>query len=114
MDENQIRRSLAAAKRELETSARVPVPEVRRELSPSLPQGSRTVVLGDLQGDLQGLLVNLLSAGLISDEGKWIGGKSTFVQMGDILDRGPHSVQGRQRRPLAGEPRNFPSIELLG
>jgi len=48
----------------------------------------RIIAIGDLHGDFEVLLIALLKAKCINVKGKWIGGKTFVVQMGDILDRG--------------------------
>ncbi|MEE8583874.1 MAG: metallophosphoesterase [Acidobacteriota bacterium] len=49
----------------------------------------RIVAVGDVHGDLPGLRTILKEAGIIDAQGNWAGGTSTFVQTGDLLDRGP-------------------------
>lgn len=49
---------------------------------------SRTVAIGDLHGDLPHALKVLTIAGLIDSDTNWIGGETTLVQTGDIVDRG--------------------------
>ena len=51
------------------------------------PQG-RIVAIGDVHGSLSGLVAILKSTGLIDDAGHWAGGTTTFVQTGDLTDRG--------------------------
>jgi hypothetical protein len=46
------------------------------------------VAIGDLHGDYQATLKVLELAGLRDVDGQWIGGKTTVVQTGDVLDRG--------------------------
>ena len=47
------------------------------------------VAIGDVHGDLDDFVAILQHVGLIDKQNHWTGGKSTFVQVGDILDRGP-------------------------
>ncbi len=76
-----------------------------------------TFVVGDLHGDFEAYDAILQAAGLIDEEGDWTGGASTFVQIGDIPDRGPDSKKiiehirrlERQARRAGGE-----VIPLLG
>jgi Calcineurin-like phosphoesterase len=49
----------------------------------------RIVAVGDLHGDYDGFRAILASAGLIDAKGRWIGGKTHLVQIGDVPDRGP-------------------------
>jgi hypothetical protein len=51
----------------------------------------RVVVVGDVHGDNDALVSILRSAGLIDQRGRWTGGKTHLVQLGDLLDRGPDS-----------------------
>jgi calcineurin-like phosphoesterase family protein len=47
------------------------------------------VAIGDVHGDFDDFVTILRVTGLIDKENHWIGGKATFVQLGDLLDRGP-------------------------
>jgi len=49
--------------------------------------------LGDVHGELDGMLAMLLHAGLVDGKGLWKGGKKIFVQIGDIVDRGPYPLE---------------------
>ncbi len=52
--------------------------------------GTRAVVaIGDVHGDFDAFVAILQQVGLIDAEHHWIGGQATFVQVGDMLDRGP-------------------------
>lgn len=55
------------------------------------PQGDRIVAVGDVHGNLDGLTAILQKSGLIDRASRWIGGKATLVQVGDMVDRGPRS-----------------------
>lgn len=48
----------------------------------------RIVAVGDVHGSLEGLTAILEETGVIDPSGKWAGGSTTFVQVGDLLDRG--------------------------
>lgn len=48
----------------------------------------RIVAVGDVHGSLESLTLILEEAGIINASGKWVGGSTTFVQVGDLLDRG--------------------------
>jgi hypothetical protein len=50
---------------------------------------SRVVALGDVHGSLDGLPSVLRAASLVNGDGHWSGGTATFVQTGDVTDRGP-------------------------
>jgi hypothetical protein len=54
---------------------------------------SRIVAVGDLHGDYQAWLDIARDARLIDSKGHWAGGKTTLVQLGDILDRAPDSLK---------------------
>lgn len=51
----------------------------------------RIVAIGDVHGDWNQFTGALRSAGLIDKKNKWIGGKTHFVQTGDVPDRGPET-----------------------
>lgn len=48
----------------------------------------RLIAIGDLHGDLQKSKESLRLAGLIDGSDRWVGGSTTVVQIGDVLDRG--------------------------
>jgi hypothetical protein len=56
-------------------------------------QPKRIVAVGDLHGDYQAWLDIAHAAGLIDAAGHWSAGKTTLVQLGDILDRQPDSLK---------------------
>lgn len=49
---------------------------------------SRIVAVGDLHGDIKATRAALQLAGIIDNKDKWVGGRTIFVQTGDVLDRG--------------------------
>ena len=53
----------------------------------------RIVAVGDLHGDFKAWQDIARAAGIIDTRGHWAGGKTTLVQLGDILDRGPDSLR---------------------
>lgn len=53
----------------------------------------RIVVVGDLHGDFAAYQDIVTAAHLANRQGRWTGGKTIFVQMGDIADRGPDSLK---------------------
>ena len=58
------------------------------------PQAAqRIVAIGDLHGDYDAWRAIAGGAGLIDAKGRWIGGNTTLVQMGDVVDRGPDSLK---------------------
>jgi hypothetical protein len=57
-------------------------------LASSVTAGERVVAIGDIHGNYDGFVSILQRAGLVDEETHWIGGETTFVQTGDIFDRG--------------------------
>ncbi|KAK4750339.1 hypothetical protein SAY87_027788 [Trapa incisa] len=57
------------------------------------PPPDRLVAIGDLHGDLEKSQEAFRLAGLIDSNGKWIGGSTTVVQIGDVLDRGSEELK---------------------
>lgn len=57
------------------------------------PATERLVAIGDLHGDLEKTRQSLRLAGLVDESDKWIGGSTTVVQIGDILDRGGEELK---------------------
>jgi hypothetical protein len=55
-------------------------------------QPARIVAVGDLHGDYSAWLDIARNAGLIDRSGHWAGGRTTLVQLGDVLDREPESL----------------------
>src|SRR5438309_9213999 len=47
------------------------------------------VAIGDVHGDFDDFVTILQKAGLIDEHHHWTGGKTTFVLVGDLLERGP-------------------------
>jgi len=47
------------------------------------------VAIGDVHNDFDDFIGILRHTGLIDQQNHWAGGKTTFVQVGDLLDRGP-------------------------
>ena len=56
-------------------------------------QPARIVAVGDLHGDFKAWTDIARAAGLIDQRGRWAGGKTVLVQIGDIVDRGPDSLK---------------------
>jgi hypothetical protein len=57
------------------------------------PQASRIIAVGDLHGDYSAWLDIARAAGLIDARNHWAAGKTTLVQLGDVTDREPDSLQ---------------------
>ncbi len=56
--------------------------------APAQSLGS-VIAIGDVHGDFDNLVAILQHTGLIDQQKHWVGGKTTLVQVGDLLDRGP-------------------------
>lgn len=54
---------------------------------------SRVIVIGDLNGHLSVLHRTLEGLRVMSRDGRWIGGRSVVVQLGDVPNRGPQPRQ---------------------
>ncbi|XP_047334131.1 shewanella-like protein phosphatase 2 [Impatiens glandulifera] len=67
-----------------------PVPSLSKS---SYPSPERLVAIGDLHGDLQKSKLAFRLAGLIDTSDRWIGGSTTVVQIGDVLDRGDDEIK---------------------
>lgn len=94
--------------------------EVQADLlrPPTVGQGSvapRVVAIGDLHGDLRATQAVLRLAGLMDDKGHWAGGKTVFVQTGDVLDRGDDEpeILALLWRLQEEAPRSGGRVELL-
>lgn len=57
----------------------------------------RLVAVGDVHGDFDEFCLILKRAGLVDGQNHWIGGNTTLVQTGDLVDRGP---KGREAMDL--------------
>lgn len=53
----------------------------------------RIVAIGDIHGDYDNYMAVLRGSGLVDDRGKWTGGKTHLVQVGDLPDRGPDTLK---------------------
>jgi hypothetical protein len=67
-----------------------------------LPAGAATtppnstpllVAVGDVHGDFEDFCSILQRVGLIDERRQWTGGNTTFLQLGDLIDRGPKPRQ---------------------
>ena len=47
------------------------------------------IAIGDVHGDFDDFCAILRKVGLIDEQHRWTGGKTVFVQTGDLIDRGP-------------------------
>ena len=57
----------------------------------ALTTTDRVVAIGDVHGGFDQFTAILKEAGIVDKNRKWAGDKTTFVQTGDIVDRGPDS-----------------------
>ena len=80
----------------------------------------RRIVIGDIHGELYGLQQILQNAGLMDANGKWIGNDSILIQTGDVIDRGPHSLESvallkslQKEAPKGSVVRLFGNHELM-
>lgn len=60
---------------------------------PAKAEPSRIVAVGDLHGDWEAWQAIARGAGLVDPRGRWRGGRTVLVQLGDIVDRGPDSLR---------------------
>lgn len=75
---------------------------------------TRVICIGDLHGDYQVFLRVLKMCKLINDEGNWIGGATTLIQMGDTLDgKRPGVYIEREFINIPGELQIFEKIIKL-
>ncbi len=57
----------------------------------SVPSAPRVVAVGDIHGDYDAFRTILSASGVSESRGRWTGGDTILVQMGDLADRGPDS-----------------------
>jgi hypothetical protein len=75
------------------------------------------VAVGDLHGDYEAYAAILGEAGLIDARGKWTGGKTILVQLGDVPDRGPDTrkiVERLMKLEKAAKKKGGRVIALVG
>ncbi len=60
-------------------------------------EGARIVAVGDLNGADDALEAILRGTRLVDARGRWIGGSSELIQMGDIFNRGPGARRAFER-----------------
>jgi hypothetical protein len=84
---------------------------------PSAARAERIVAVGDLHGDYAALIDIVEAAGIADDKGRWTGGDATFVQLGDVTDRGADSlkiIRYLQKLEEAAPKRGGKVVVLLG
>lgn len=57
------------------------------------PPPARIVAVGDLHGDYDAWAAIAQAAGVTDTRGRWTGGATVLVQMGDVADRGPDTLK---------------------
>ncbi|EFJ49218.1 hypothetical protein VOLCADRAFT_90147 [Volvox carteri f. nagariensis] len=62
-------------------------------LPTAVPAADRLVAIGDIHGDYHKAVRAFRLAGLTDEHGRWSGGSTVAVQVGDILDRGDHEIR---------------------
>lgn len=88
----------------------IPAPKTRQGNSSPIHGApmwrKRIVAVGDLHGDLNNARTVLRMANIIDDKDRWVGGNTTLVQTGDIVDRGTDTIAlYRLFQKLRGEAR---------
>ena len=63
-------------------------PAVAESVTPGVGSPARLIAMGDVHGDLDAAIDALMAAGVVDEEGRWVGGSVRVVQVGDQLDRG--------------------------
>jgi len=58
-----------------------------------LTERKRRIVVGDIHGALEGFKEIIGDAGLIDGKDNWSGGDNILIQTGDVIDRGPYSME---------------------
>jgi hypothetical protein len=66
---------------------------VRVAVAAPSPSSQRIVAVGDLHGDYRAWLDIARAAGIIDSKGRWAGGRTILVQLGDVTDRGADSLR---------------------
>ncbi len=95
-----------------------PASEARRADPPcAIDTPNRVVAVADVHGAFDKLTAILREAGILDAQDHWAGGRAIFVQLGDVLDRGPDSRKALDllRRLESEAPRaGGRVIDLLG
>jgi hypothetical protein len=74
-------------------SRSIPTTQKEKKLVVEHSSNQRIIAIGDLHGDLPNTLRTFEMAGVIDKDRNWAAGKATFVQTGDIVDRGPDTIE---------------------
>lgn len=78
---------------------------------------ARKIVVGDVHGELAGLREVLRHSGLIDNRDDWAGGRAVLIQTGDVIDRGPQSVEAMallRKLQEKAEPEGGKVVRLCG
>lgn len=62
-------------------------------MQPTRPINKHLVVVGDVHGQFNEFVHILRHARMIDDKNNWCGGNNKLLQIGDVIDRGPCSVE---------------------
>jgi hypothetical protein len=57
-------------------------------LPAAVTHAGRIVAVGDVHGSFDGLNAILRETGIIDEKARWAGGDATYIQLGDVFDRG--------------------------
>jgi predicted phosphodiesterase len=71
------------------------------------------IVISDIHGYLDEAQTVLRDTGVINKEGEWIGGKSRLIVLGDLVDRGPKSLETYQYFRSLQEQLGEDQVEIL-
>ena len=74
------------------------------------PPCENILAIGDIHGDFEALIRILIAANVINEEGLWIGGNTTLVQTGDIVDDARYNYKTKQHINLF---HHLPEDELI-
>ena len=64
-------------------------PAARAQATAPADSAPPLIAIGDVHGDFNDFIAILQRTGLIDEQHHWAGGKTTLVQTGDLIDRGP-------------------------
>ena len=73
---------------------------------------TRIIAVGDLHGDYDAWIAIARASGLINSNGHWAAGKTTLVQLGDVLDREPNSLKNCSKTCSNFKPRRRDRVAM--
>jgi hypothetical protein len=85
--------------------------------APAAETKPAVVAIGDLHGDYDAYFGLVRSAGIVDAKGRWTGGKTIFVQTGDVPDRGPDTrkiIDSLMKLEKAAKKKGGAVIALVG